>query len=178
MESMKTAEETFSKLLAAIELRTSSKSAPENDTDAYSNISNDSLENYTEKAADAYSIISNDFPKMEPLARESMLALSLQVRTDAGKVLNLIKDDPAYPFLENSYYLCISELNLLAAVFFGSGTNSEEYSAVCSLLENLVSSGAEAQPTWRLVRSSRAAARSRPPSRMRKKPSDDREYYL
>jgi hypothetical protein len=140
---------------------------------------------------DAFCDIAAHRPADLPTARMAMAPLGRRIRDDAAEVLAAIHDDPAAPSLEQRYLASLSELNSSAAAFMSVDLESKkvpdpadeyagEYHAICAVTEALLAAAPAARPTWRLVKSSFAAAKARPPERRRPKkpPADDREYYM
>jgi hypothetical protein len=139
-------------------------------------------------ALDAYLRVASE---LEPAARGAMAPLVPRVLRDAALVRDLMRDDPAAPGLEESYYLLLSELSDLAATFASADPVARhapdpldeylgEYAEVCAEIPALMEAARTAQPAWRLLRLSYAAGRGRPPPRDRAPvaPTDDQEYYL
>lgn len=148
-------------------------------------------EDHTRRAMDAFCTVAAHYPDMEPVARMAMAPLSARVRADAAEILAAVRDDPAAPSLERAYASVMSELSTLATVYVTTDVKTrttpdpadeyaDEYRAVCALIKVLMVASVGAQPTWRLLRSSRAIARARPPPRRRPRTplADDREYYI
>ena len=148
-------------------------------------------DDHTRRAMDAFCTVAAHYPDMEPVARMAMAPLSARVRADAAEVLAAMRDDPAAPLLELAYSFIMTELSTLATVYVTMDVKTRatpdpadeyagEYRAVCVLIEALMAASVGARPVWRLIRSSRAIARARPPPRRRPKTplADNREYYM
>jgi hypothetical protein len=145
----------------------------------------------TRQAVGALGRAADSFPELVPVARLAIAPLSARVRADAAEVLAGVRGDPAAPGLEVAYACVVSELSKLATAFTSAAgaagarvvpdpadEHADEYTAVCVLIRDLMAAAAPAQPVWRLLRASRAAARARPPGRRQGAPlADDREYY-